>query len=153
MRPPYNLARWKENYTFLADETKRSDFFDPIKYIPFGDDGETYLTLGGQWREEALRFDAPNFGFRNARADNYFLHRVLLFSNGHITKRLRVFVELGNELAPGKTASGWRDRQRSIGLAARFRRLRGAGWIYRLDDENWKARDLLRFDQPIPCSA
>ncbi|MGA7918376.1 MAG: hypothetical protein WCA38_01815 [Candidatus Acidiferrales bacterium] len=29
---------------FLADPSKRTDFFDPIKYIPFGDNPQLYLS-------------------------------------------------------------------------------------------------------------
>jgi hypothetical protein len=36
-RPPLNLFPAEQKWGFLADSSKRTDFFDPVKYIPFGD--------------------------------------------------------------------------------------------------------------------
>ncbi len=101
-RPAYNVARWKESYAFLADRSKQSDYFDPLKYLPIGTGNKAYLTVAGQWREEAISFDAPLFGLKDPRADRYLLHRMLLAADLHLGDCFRFFAELGNELAPGK---------------------------------------------------
>jgi hypothetical protein len=44
-RPPLNPFPAEQNWGFLADPSKRTDFFDPIKYIPFGDNPQLYLSL------------------------------------------------------------------------------------------------------------
>lgn len=97
--PPYNIARWQEDYRYLADPDKQSDFFDPIKYIVVGDG---YLTLGGQLREEGIRLAAPLYGTKDARGDTYLLHRFLGYADWHLSDRFRAFVELADELAPGQ---------------------------------------------------
>lgn len=43
-RPPLNPFPAEQNWGFLADPSKRTDFFDPIKYIPFGDNPQLYLS-------------------------------------------------------------------------------------------------------------
>src|SRR6266550_9641801 len=35
--PPYTLVRWNEDYSYLRDPAKRTDFFDAVKYVPIGD--------------------------------------------------------------------------------------------------------------------
>jgi hypothetical protein len=59
--PAYTPVRWNENYSYLSDESKRTDFFDPIKHIPLGPD-DWYLSLGGQARYRYEYFDEFNFG-------------------------------------------------------------------------------------------
>lgn len=103
-RPPYSLFRWEENYQFLAGPANRTDFFDPVKYIRLNSDGSSYLTFSGQLREEALSFDAPLYGLKGSAKDNWWFHRLLLGADWHIDPSLRAFLELGNELAPGKRA-------------------------------------------------
>ena len=34
--PTYKLLRYDEDYSYLKDPARRTDFWDPIKYIPFG---------------------------------------------------------------------------------------------------------------------
>src|SRR3954467_10292768 len=47
----YQRLRYDEDYTYLRDPAKRSDVWDPIKYIPLNDTGDSYLSLGGEARE------------------------------------------------------------------------------------------------------
>ncbi len=42
-------CNYEEDYTYLRDANP-TGFFDRIKYIPFTDDGETYLLNGGEIR-------------------------------------------------------------------------------------------------------
>src|SRR5580704_12876932 len=50
--PPYTLLRYNERYDYLADPKNRTDFFDPVKYIPLNsNDQQSYLSLGGELRE------------------------------------------------------------------------------------------------------
>src|SRR5438128_1601680 len=34
--PAYKLLRYEEDYSYLKDPTRRTDFWDPIKYMPLG---------------------------------------------------------------------------------------------------------------------
>ena len=51
LRPAYAPERYDEDWSFLRDPSKRTDFFDPIKWIPLGKDGSWFLTLGGELRQ------------------------------------------------------------------------------------------------------
>ncbi len=39
------VERYEEDYSYLRDPARSSDFFDPLKFIPLGAEGEVYLTL------------------------------------------------------------------------------------------------------------
>ena len=48
----YKLLREDEDWSFLADRSKRQDFWDPIKFIPLRRGSDTwYLTFFGEARE------------------------------------------------------------------------------------------------------
>lgn len=101
-RPVLNAnPRYEENYAFLADSSKQTDIFDPIKYIPFSDN--TYLSLGGEIRERSENFqNNPVFGLNGLGHDNYLLQRTLLHADLHVTPYLRSFVQLGFHDVYGK---------------------------------------------------
>ncbi len=47
--PAYKILRFTEDYSYLSDLAKRSDWLDPIKYIPLRpNEPYWYLTLGGE---------------------------------------------------------------------------------------------------------
>jgi alginate export protein len=48
------LARYEEDYAYLRDPTKSTDFFDQLKFTAFDADRDIYLTLSGETR---LRYD------------------------------------------------------------------------------------------------
>jgi hypothetical protein len=61
--PAYNMLRFDENYSCLANPANRTDWFDPVKYIPLGTNNpERYLTFGGELRERFEGNYDPNFG-------------------------------------------------------------------------------------------
>ena len=67
--PPYQLLRFDENYSYLADPANRGDWFDPIKYIPLrAGEPAWYLTFGGESRERFEGVHDPNFGIGGAGA-------------------------------------------------------------------------------------
>ena len=57
----YSLLRENEDWSFLENPSLRQDFWDPIKYIPLGEDG-WYLTIGGDIREVFERVGNDNWG-------------------------------------------------------------------------------------------
>ncbi len=99
--PPYKFLRYEEDYRYLRDTSAHSDLWDPIKYIPLGSES-IYLSLGGEIRERFESYSAPNFGVPGPRSDSYLLHRILVHADLHAGDYLRGFVQLGNQLAPGK---------------------------------------------------
>src|SRR6516164_6024992 len=49
--PAYKLLRYDEDYSYLKDPSRRTDFWDPIKYIPLCCREDWYLSFGGEVRE------------------------------------------------------------------------------------------------------
>lgn len=97
------LPRYDEDYRFLADPAKRTDFLDLIKYIPLGNAPPTYLSFGGELRERYEGFlKNPLFGLNGLHSDNYVLHRLLLSADLHVTESFRSFIQLGDHDVYGK---------------------------------------------------
>jgi hypothetical protein len=96
--PTYNVVRYNDNFTYLSDPTKATDFWDGIKYIPLGDGrfGASYLSLGGELRERFESYINPNFGIKAPDSNAYLLHRLLLDADLHVNDYLRVFLQLGD---------------------------------------------------------
>src|SRR5882757_601752 len=49
--PPFKQLRYDENYAYLRDPSRRSDYLDAVKFIPLNATEDWYLTLGGEVRE------------------------------------------------------------------------------------------------------
>ncbi|MBA2435044.1 MAG: alginate export family protein [Chthoniobacterales bacterium] len=93
-RPPYNpVSRWKEDWSGLRgrDRNTTGDAFDPLKFIPFNEDGSIWLSLGGGLRGRLEHFS--NFNFNPSLDATYFLYHLLLHGDLHITKFVRVYIE------------------------------------------------------------
>jgi hypothetical protein len=92
--PPYKVLRFDEDYACLSNPTNRTDWIDPIKYIPLRTNSPGwYLTLGGELRERFEGNYDPNFGIGGQKPDSYWLQRVTLLSDVHLGERFRVFAE------------------------------------------------------------
>jgi len=92
-RPGYSALRQNDDWSVLAghDTKTTGDWFDRIKYIPLSDDGEIWLSLGGQLR---IRLESwENFGFGGANDDEFTLYRALVHADLHLGPNVRFFVE------------------------------------------------------------
>jgi len=102
-RPEYQWLRQNEDWSVLRDVDLSSsdDPFDPIKYVPLGDDGSFWASFGGHARFRLEAFNDFNFGAssRTGADDNdvYLLSRLWLHTDLHLGEHVRVFAE-------GKTA-------------------------------------------------
>lgn len=47
--PPFQPLRYDEDWSYLEDESRRSEWLDGLKYIPLNNHG-WYLSLGGEAR-------------------------------------------------------------------------------------------------------
>ena len=54
-RPPFQLLRYDEDYSFLADPVQRTEFWDTLKYIPVAGGRAGFLSFGGEAREQIGR--------------------------------------------------------------------------------------------------
>src|SRR5580704_5085814 len=91
--PAYKPLRFIEDYSRLSNSPNRTDWLDPIKYMPLRtNDPSWYLTLGGELRERFEGNHDVNFGI-GAGSDSYWLQRATLLGDLHLGERVRVFVE------------------------------------------------------------
>src|SRR3954466_8980679 len=98
---PYNIERWDEDYSYLANPAARTDPLDPLKYIPLGRD-DFYLSLGGQARYRYDYFNNPNFGRGPQDEDGFHLVRLLGHADVHLGTHVRGFFELTSSMMDGR---------------------------------------------------
>lgn len=103
--PAYKLLRYEEDYSYLRDPAKRTDFWDPLKYVPlFGQDG-SYLSIGGEVREryEFLHEGDAGTAPGNAHGNNAdVLQRYLLHGDLHVGPYFRFFGQFETGLEDGR---------------------------------------------------
>ncbi len=101
--PAFKTLRYEEDWSFLRDKSKRTDFFDPIKYIPPRRDSEDwYLTIGGELRPYPERIGNDGFGSVPPDDNGYFLNRAMLHFDFHFGKRVRAVVDFKSGLQTGR---------------------------------------------------
>lgn len=93
-RPPYNLSRYKEDYSFLRDPSRRTDYMDPLKFIPLDERGNVYFSIGGETRQHFEYIRNENFGEGVQDGNGWYLQRYLLHSDFHAGDRFRLFFQL-----------------------------------------------------------
>lgn len=92
--PAFQLIRANEDWRGVADA--------PMwKNIPLSSDGESTVSLGGEWRLRLDTLDASRYGIGRV-ADTYALQRALVHADVRIGDHVRVFAQLGREDAIGK---------------------------------------------------
>jgi hypothetical protein len=119
--PPYQVLRFNENYLYLSNPTNRSDWFDPIKYIPLrSPDPFWYLTIGGELRERFEGNYDANLGIGGVGSDSYLLQRITLLTDLHLGERVRLFAEGISGLIEGESLPAPPVQQDPIDLAYAF---------------------------------
>jgi len=90
-RPKYAGLRFEEDWSFLRDYSGPKDTFDAIKYLPLTDDGNIWLSLGGQVRERVEIWRHFNFDQTPGAASNdaYLLSRMLFHADLHVSPYFR----------------------------------------------------------------
>ncbi len=92
-RPALNPFPAEQNWSFLADPSKRTDFFDPAKYIPLGGNPYLYLSLGLECRIEYEYDDNWMFGAGPQDHHGYVMNRVMPHFDFHAGDYFRLFSE------------------------------------------------------------
>lgn len=101
-RPAYKPLRYDEDWSPLADESKREDYADRLKYISLGKEN-WYLTIGGEFRPRYEFYKNENFSNTSEDDNGYLLQRYLLHADWHLGKKLRVFSQLQSSLVTGRS--------------------------------------------------
>lgn len=93
--PRYTLLRFNEDYSYLSDPRNRTDFLDPLKYIPLNpNDPYSYLSLGGEVRERYEHYTNPGFGIPpQPDHQDILLQRITFDVDTHFNANVRVFVQ------------------------------------------------------------
>lgn len=99
--PPYRLNRADEDYRYLADPARRTDLWDPVKYVPLNGSGSWYLSLGGEARERYEYFNHPNWG-KDKQDNGYLLQRYFLHGDLHLGEHARLFGQFQSSLEDGR---------------------------------------------------
>jgi len=102
IRVPYQFERFDDDFRYLREPAKQNDPWDPIKYVPLGQDPDFYLTFGGELRERFDHFDSPFFSLRRRNSEDALLHRLLLSADLHLGPVVRTFLQLGDHLQAGR---------------------------------------------------
>ncbi len=96
----YDIIRYNDrDFSYLQNDTTDKDLFNAIKYIPLSKKGTSFLTIGGeirenyQWTKRENWGDVPPSWVDN---DGFFWHRLMVHSDLKIGKKIRVFGQLKN---------------------------------------------------------
>jgi hypothetical protein len=100
--PPFKQLRYDENYAYLRDPTNRADLFDPIKFIPFDNHGESWLTLGGEIRERYEYYHNSKWGLGPQDDNGYLLQRYMIHADTHLGEHFRFFAQFKSGLEDGR---------------------------------------------------
>jgi len=112
-----NLA--DEDWSFLKDTSKRQDWWDPVKYIPFERDGG-FMTLAGEirFRPEGFRIKATDTA--SSVRDQYLLQRYLFAADFHLGDRVRLYSEIQSGIINGHLGASRPTDQNSLDLHQGF---------------------------------
>ena len=100
---PIPRARWSEDWSTFGDMapllypevTSTNNFWDPIKYIPLNESGESYLSFGGEFRLAYEVYDDKDMGISNVGDQKTMQLRLASHMSWHLNRNWRIFGNLG----------------------------------------------------------
>jgi Alginate export len=102
-RPDIKTNRWQEDWSALANPALRTEWYDPIKYIPLQPgDPYSYVSFGMTLRERFESLNAQSFGTGGATPDNHLLQRLQLHADFHFNEHWQLFIQIEDDRAFGK---------------------------------------------------
>jgi Alginate export len=127
----YHLLREDDDWRFLADQSERQEFWDPIKYIRQREgQNDWFLSMGGELRGTWQRIENDNWG-QQPFANSFFNQRYMFHVDAHYGEHLRSFVELKSGLSAGRTGGPRPIDEKKLDVQAAFFEV-GAG-----SDRTW----------------
>ncbi len=100
--PSFKKIRFDENYEYLRDPARRSDYLDAIKFIPLNANEDWYLTFGGDIRERYEFYRNSLWGRGPQDHDGYLLQRYMVHADAHFGDNFRVFAQFESGLEDGR---------------------------------------------------
>jgi len=100
--PAYALLRHDEDYGYLRNPACSNDYWDRLKYVQFGSDGDTFFTFGGEIREWYEGYRNASWGYGPQDTNGYLLQRLSIYSDVHAAPRVRLFVQLTSDIEAGR---------------------------------------------------
>ncbi len=98
----YKKVRQDEDWSYLRDPARRSDYLDDVKYIPLRNEDGWYISLGGDVRERYELLDHPLWGQGLTDTNGYLMQRYLLHADIHLGSRVRFFSQFQSGLINGR---------------------------------------------------
>jgi hypothetical protein len=98
---PYKYLRYDEDYSYLHDPACRTDAFDKIKFIPLNAQGDAYLSLGAETRQNLEYFNNAQWG-QGPQGPPYSLQRYMVHVDFHWGTRFRFFGQMKSGLEFGR---------------------------------------------------
>jgi hypothetical protein len=102
VQPDFKQLRYEEDFSYLKDPAKKTGdpiSLEPLKYITFGQSESTYLTIGGEVRQQFEYYNNPDFGLAPIDEDGYLLQRYMLHGDLHLGPSIRIFGQLKSAIA------------------------------------------------------
>ncbi|MBS1071127.1 alginate export family protein [Gluconobacter cerinus] len=122
----YGAAAWAEDWSYLRDKSKRTDFFDPLKFIALNNSRTIWLTLSGESRLRNWYEEAPFLGRSGKAQSGRFGIRNLIGADLHLGEHVRFFGQLINADAGGWKGFGYGSTYRKrLDLQQGFVELKG----------------------------
>ena len=109
----YGAVRWAEDWSVLRDPKRRSDVFDPLKFIALNDSKSIYLTLSGESRLKNWFENRPFLGQQKPDDSGRMTVRNIVGADLHLGEHLRVYGELVNGDGGGWNAYGYNATYRT----------------------------------------
>ncbi len=108
----YPLEFYDIDFTFLADPAKKTGLLDTLHYVPLGFGPESYLSLGGEFREQYWSQKNEAHALRSPVEDNYDLQRIAVDAYLHFDSHVAAFAQLVRDDAFGKNGPSTTDETR-----------------------------------------
>jgi hypothetical protein len=106
-RPAFRNLPFEEDWSVLRDGVEPASFLDPIKYISLDEEGDFWLSFGGQLRGRVEIWNNFLFGASMPKDDDaFFLSRIRLHTDVHLTPYVRVFAEFKSSLSTSRDLLG-----------------------------------------------
>lgn len=100
--PPLLSMRMDEDYSYLANDSLRHDFYTHLKFVPLSANRSAYLSFGGEARLQRGFFRNEDWGSVGLGANDFLLQRYDLHADLHVGKHFRVFAQVRSALEDGR---------------------------------------------------